>query len=101
MQALDVPGGTTIAVPIYNGAESSKGRATSYTLRGFAAFHITGWKLSGGNSMPQVNTDPAAPRCGGSCRGIQGYFTTWVSAADVGGPLGGPDLGVRVVRLID
>jgi hypothetical protein len=102
MQELDVPGGTTIAVPIFNGADTSKGSANSYTLRGFAAFHITGWKLSGGNSMPQVNTDPAAPRCEGSCRGIQGYFTnSWIDAKNVDGALGGADLGLRVVRLID
>lgn len=92
---------TVIIIPIYDGAESSTGTAKWYDLYGFAAFHITGWKFSGGSSMPTVNNDPAAPKCTGNCRGIQGYFTQWVNLTDQGGSLGGPDLGVRVVRLID
>lgn len=92
--------GRTILVPIFDGASTKNGPAASYHIYAFAAFTITGWKLSGGNRMPTVNIDPAAPNCAGNCRGIQGYFDRWVSvdAADV--ELGGPDLGAKTVRLI-
>lgn len=92
---------TTIVIPIYNGAQSATGTPKWYNLYGFAAFHITGWKFSGGSSMPTVTNDPSAPKCVGACRGIQGYFTEWVDLTNQGGPLGGPNLGVSIVRLID
>jgi Flp pilus assembly protein TadG len=93
--------GTTVLVPIFDDAVSNKGKVEKYQLYGFAAFTITGWKFSGGGS-PQVDTDPAAPKCTGSCRGIQGYFTEWVSLEDAGDVvLGGPNLGATIVRLID
>ena len=92
--------GRTVLIPIFDGAATKHGPAASYHIYAFAAFTITGWKLSGGTKMPTVNTDSAAPKCTGNCRGIQGYFSRWVSvdAADV--ELGGPDLGAKTVRLI-
>jgi len=93
--------GTTVLIPVYDGAESANGTAKWYSLAGFAAFYVTGWKFAGGSSMPTVNTDPSAPTCAGNCRGIQGYFVEWVDVDDYVGALGGPDLGVTIVRLID
>ncbi|MDJ0335379.1 pilus assembly protein TadG-related protein [Salinibacterium sp. G-O1] len=92
--------GTTVLIPIFDGANVTHGPAASYHIYAFAAFTITGWKLSGGNKMPSVNIDPKAPKCTGNCRGIQGYFSHWVSIDAVEGELGGPDLGASVVRLI-
>ena len=95
--------GQTILVPIFDraynpsGNEVTNGQAASYHLYAFAAFTITGWKFSGGPAL--TNTDPAAPRCTGNCRGIQGYFDRWVSVDAAGAAIGGPDLGVDLVRL--
>ncbi|TDW30409.1 pilus assembly protein TadG-related protein [Cryobacterium psychrophilum] len=97
--------GTTILVPIFDraynpsGTEVTQGQAASYHLYAFAAFTVTGWKLSGGHTFPQVNIDPAAPKCNGNCRGIQGYFDRWVSVEAAAAVLGGPDLGASIVRL--
>ncbi len=97
--------GETILVPIFDraynpsGNEVTQGQAASYHLYAFAAFTITGWKLSGGHTFPQVNIDSAAPRCTGNCRGIQGYFDRWVSVDAAAAVLGGPDLGASIVRL--
>ena len=98
MSALE---GTTVLIPIFDGAQSQSGPAKWYHIYGFAAFTVTGWKFSGGQSFPQVNIDPAAPKCTGNCRGIQGYFSHWASLDSAGVELGGPDLGATVVRLID
>ena len=95
--------GQTILVPIFDraynpsGNEVTNGQAASYRLYAFAAFTITGWKFSGGPAL--TNTDPAAPRCTGNCRGIQGYFDRWVSVDAASAVLGGPDLGASIVRL--
>ncbi|MCY7324994.1 MAG: hypothetical protein LH605_02550, partial [Microbacteriaceae bacterium] len=44
MAALDDdPNGTTIIVPIYDGADSATGPAKWFNLYGLAAFHIMGW----------------------------------------------------------
>ncbi len=103
--------GTTVLIPVYdcsipagkpggcsNGLNGQKGE---YRIWAFAAFHVTGWKFTG-NAANNImnNPDPLAPACTGNCRGIQGYFQEWV---EVGGDweLGGPGLGVSIVRLIN
>ena len=91
--------GTTILVPIFDSAVVRTGVDAAYHIYAFAAFTITGWKFSGGHTFPQVNIDSAAPNCTGNCRGIQGYFTHWVSIGDAATVLGGPDLGASIVRL--
>ncbi|HAM26197.1 MAG TPA: hypothetical protein DCP11_05670 [Microbacteriaceae bacterium] len=91
--------GQTVLIPIFDGASTKSGPATWYHIYAFAAFKLTGWRLSGGNKLPEVNIDPAAPPCNGNCRGIQGYFDHWVSVDAAGAELGGPDLGASIVRL--
>jgi Flp pilus assembly protein TadG len=99
--------GKTILVPIHDGFVVQHGVDKAYNLYGFAAFTITGWKLSGSSKFPEVNEDPNASKkdgteCKGSCRGIWGYFVDYVSLDAAGDyDLGGPDLGASVVRLID
>ncbi len=93
--------GTTVLIPIFDSIIDKTGGDKSYGIYGFAAFTVTGWKFSGGTKLPQVSIDSAAPKCTGTCRGIQGYFDRWVSLADADAELGGPDLGAYFVRLID
>jgi hypothetical protein len=91
---------TTILIPVYEGANGINGQNGEFKIHAFAAFYVTGWKFTGNGNSIMNNPDPAAPACNGNCRGIQGYFTEWV---EVGGDweLGGSNLGVAVVRLIN
>ncbi|MDN4610767.1 Tad domain-containing protein [Arthrobacter burdickii] len=86
-----------VLIPIYSSSVLNGSRAT-YTLRGFAALQITGYKFGGGPSVTHL--DPAAPNCTGNCRGIQGFFTRFVSLDDglVTSPTA-PNLGASVVGL--
>jgi len=71
--------GTTVLVPVFSSAVSlNNGNNTKYTIVGFLAFKVTGYKFSG--SIQDL--DPLAPSCTGNCRAIQGYFTRFVSLAE-------------------
>lgn len=100
--------GQTVLIPIYdcshtlnsnncsNGVNGQKGVFHIYS---FAAFTVTGWRLTGGNGVLN-STDPLSPACSGSCRGIQGYFQQYVDpAAAANWSIGGPSLGLNIVRL--
>lgn len=93
--------GSTVLIPIFDRVIDRTGGDKSYGILGFAAFEVTGWRFSGGNKLPQVSIDSAAPKCTGDCRGIQGRFVRWVKLADADAELGGTDLGAYFVRLID
>lgn len=82
-------------IPLFNKATGNGSNAT-YTLVGFAAFKVTGYKFSGSGAM----LDPAAPNCSGNCRGLQGYFKRFVSLEE-GMTLGGgtPNYGASIVTL--
>ncbi len=88
--------GRTIVVPIFDDALLTRPVAW-YHVYGFAAFTVTGYKFSGNGNLSRP--DPAAPRCTGNCRGIQGRFSNWTSVDSAAVELGGPDLGATVVRL--
>jgi Flp pilus assembly protein TadG len=92
--------GETVLIPVYDGANGVNGQNGKFHIYAFAAFTVTGWKFTGNGNSIMNRPDPLAPSCTGNCRGIQGYFVDWV---EVGGDweLGGVDLGVVVVRLID
>lgn len=91
---------TTILIPVYKGANDKNGQNGKFEIYAFAAFTVTGWKFTGNGNSIMNNPDSLAPKCNGSCRGIQGYFTEWV---EVGGDweLGGSNLGISVVTLIE
>lgn len=83
-------------VPLFDSATDGGGN-TVYSLIGFAAFQVTGYKFGG----PSVtHNDPAAPSCTGKCRGLQGYFVRLVtleeSTVTTGG---GPNFGATTVFL--
>jgi Flp pilus assembly protein TadG len=65
-----------ILVPIFSTATGT-GQHATYGLVGFVAFQVTGYKFGGGPELTSL--DPAAPSCTGNCRGIQGFFTRYVS----------------------
>lgn len=86
-----------ILVPIFSTATGT-GQHATYGLTGFIAFQVTGYKFGGGPSL--TNLDPAAPVCNGNCRGIQGFFTRYVSLEEGLGTSGGtPNYGATAVWL--
>ncbi|MFE6256231.1 pilus assembly protein TadG-related protein [Agromyces sp. NPDC057865] len=89
--------GQTVFLPVYDDFTGT-GNNVQFHVREFAAFKVTGFKITGGNSY----TDPGAPRCTGNCRGIQGYFMKYVSVSDAFklGSGTGAGTGAAIVRLI-
>lgn len=86
-----------ILVPIFDTATGS-GQHASYGLTGFIAFQVTGYKFGGGPSL--TNLDSAAPSCVGNCRGIQGFFTRYVTLEEGLAASGGtPNYGATAVWL--
>ncbi|MFJ6079092.1 pilus assembly protein TadG-related protein [Pseudarthrobacter sp. NPDC092419] len=86
-----------ILVPIFSTATGT-GQHATYGLTGFIAFQVTGYKFGGGPSL--TNLDPAAPSCNGNCRGIQGFFTRYVTLEEGLAASGGtPNYGATAVWL--
>lgn len=83
-------------IPLFKTA-AQNGNKTKYTLIGFAAFQVTGYKFDGGQKL-----DPAAPNCTNNCRAIQGYFSRFVSLEEGSQSTGGiPNYGASVVKLTE
>lgn len=84
-------------IPLFDSADGN-GNNTVYSLIGFAAFQVTGYKFSGS----VVHVDPEAPPCtGGNCRGLQGYFTRFVSLEEGLSLTAGPNYGGSVAVLTE
>ena len=86
---------TTILIPLYQTA-SGEGQYATYSIYGFAAFHLTDYSWPG-----SFTTSPSAA-CD-KCTGIKGYFTSLVSLDDAKkwlvSRLGGPNLNATFVSL--
>ncbi|WP_246036387.1 pilus assembly protein TadG-related protein [Sinomonas susongensis] len=103
--AAQIQAGTspTVLLPVFTSVAGEGANAT-YTLAGFAAFKVAGWKFSGVDALPDsyANQPPSVPSslsCTGSCRGIIGQFITYVSL-DTAYTLGpSTAFGATVVRL--
>jgi hypothetical protein len=82
-------------IPLYKSATGNGTNAT-YSLVGFAAFKVTGYRFSGTVAI----NDSLAPSCNGNCRGLQGYFVRFVSLEEGMTLSGGlPNYGGTVVEL--
>lgn len=90
-------GADTVFIPIYDDFRGAGGANVEFHIQQFAAFKVTGFKLSGGNAY----IDPTAPPCANPCRGLQGYFMKFVSVSDAFelGTGSGPGTGAAIVRL--
>jgi hypothetical protein len=91
--------------PVYKSVSESGSKAT-YSLSGFAAFEIHGWKLKQGGSAkyPELFRADYYPglNCDKDCIGIIGKFIRHVSLdEDFTLGTGGKDMGAYVVRLTD
>ena len=70
---------------------------TNEALSGFAAFQVLGWNFPG---MSWNNQTYPGAGCKGTCKGIIGKFTTFVSLDDAFS-LGGANLGASIITLSD
>ena len=81
---------TVIYLPVY----VSLINGTTFTLKGFAAFVVTGYHLSGLSESDWLNP---ANNCTGSNKCINGYFTQALISS--GGTVGGLNLGLSILLL--
>jgi Flp pilus assembly protein TadG len=82
-----------VFIPIYTSITGT-GTGAVYTLKGFAAFVVTGYHLPGFVASDWLNP---ANDCKGSDKCINGYFTQGLIPST--GDVGGSDLGARIVKL--
>ncbi|WP_246084639.1 TadE/TadG family type IV pilus assembly protein [Pseudarthrobacter phenanthrenivorans] len=84
-------------IPLYSAVDGS-GENAEYTLIGFGAFQVTGYKFSGGAG---VNISPTSA-CTGNCRALQGYFARFVSLEEgIISTDDGPNFGGSLVALTE
>lgn len=88
-------------IPLF-GSNMGNGENTVYSLIGFAAFQVTGYKFSGSDEY----FDTEAPKClddkgkvDSNCRFLQGYFTRYVSLEEGISLSTGSNHGGSTVRL--
>jgi hypothetical protein len=87
---------TPVAIPIFNDLSAKGGSKGTYTLKGFAAFVITGWSLTGKDQPSWLNSGLS---CKGSYDCITGYFTNAV--VDWDGSFGTtPVMGAVVIKTV-
>ena len=82
-----------VDIPVYSSVAGT-GSDAVYTLKGFAAFVITGYQLPGSAASDWL--DPAND-CTGSDECINGFFVRALIPAS--GAVGGPDLGATEIKL--
>jgi Flp pilus assembly protein TadG len=89
--AADQAGRTVVYLAVYTTC-SGNGANAVYTLKGFAAFVITGFQLPGLSAPDWLNP---ANSCDNKC--IEGYFTQGIIPST--SSLGGAYLGAAIIRL--
>jgi len=85
---LDSSLGKDVLLPVYSTVVVVNGKR-SYTIVGFAALRLTGWRFARGQSL--------LPACGSSESCIAGTFIKYVTTSETGG---GTDFGVSRVFLV-
>lgn len=86
-------GRTLLFIPVYTSVAGT-GQLGTYTLKGFAAFVVTGYHLPGFTASDWLNP---ANDCHGSAQCVNGYFTQGLIAST--GTPGGVNLGANIVTL--
>jgi hypothetical protein len=83
--------GTTVLLPVHK-EERGTGRSGQFLIEGFAGFHLTGYRFGGDNVGGRC---PGASNNGATC--IRGHFTSFSTTGPV---FGGPDMGVKIIKLV-
>lgn len=82
-------------LPIYDGTQGNGSNGT-YHLKGYAAFVVTGFSISG--NPKQASWLTGVMPCKGSNKCVSGFFVKALLPS--GGVLGGPGLGASIVKLV-
>jgi Flp pilus assembly protein TadG len=91
--AADQANKTLVFIPVYVSVIGT-GTGAYYTLKGFAAFVITGYHVPGASVSDWLNP---ANNCKGSAQCINGYFTQGLIPTN--GSIGGLNLGASIAQL--
>ena len=91
--AADQAGKSVVYLAVYTQITGT-GAGSVYTLKGFAAFVVTGYHLPGASASDWL--EPSND-CSGSDKCINGYFTQGIIPYD--SSLGGPYLGAATIRI--
>ncbi|GAA1773533.1 Tad domain-containing protein [Kocuria aegyptia] len=89
----------TALLPVYDDFDPAGGANGSYHIKGWAAFKILGWKVSG--SEQKDNDIYPDATCTGNCRGLIGEFVSFGTLADgfTGTTDPDADFGASIVTL--
>lgn len=88
--------GKVISVPVY-GEATGTGNTGTFKITGYAAFYLTGFSFTGQDrGWVAPLTDRPCEANEGLC--ISGYFTADLDEAP-GGTIGGPSMGVTIIRV--
>jgi Flp pilus assembly protein TadG len=85
--------GQTVLIPVFTDV-SGTGANASYTIAGFAAVEIQGYRLHAGNPAWASN-----PPCGNPNTCLRANFVDWVRLGDEGDYGGGPNFGTSIIAL--
>lgn len=91
--AADQANRTLIFIPVYVSVVET-GAGAYYTLKGFAAFVLTGYRVPGASASDWLNP---ANDCRGSAQCLNGYFTQGLIPST--GAIGGLNLGASIAQL--
>lgn len=89
--------GKVVYIPVYDDTNGLTGSNGQYHIRGFAAFYLTGYSINGQYKENSLISNK--PPCGGSDSCISGFFVTGQLTTSTG-TIGGPSMGVTVVKMI-
>lgn len=89
--------GKTIAVPVYD-EQQGTGNTATFHIKGYAAFYLTGYSFTGGDA------GYAAPLTSRPCQTnegmcISGYLYDGELAPAAGATIGGPSMGITIIRM--
>jgi hypothetical protein len=88
--------GTVIHLPTYEATNDLTGQNGEYRMKGFVAFYLTGYSITGQFKVPSLVTGNYP--CSGDDTCLSGFFVD--DPTPVPDPIGGPSMGVVAVNLI-
>ena len=88
--------GTVVLIPYFDDLRGT-GNNAEYRVLGFGAYYLTAYYFTGQYREKSL-IDNQYP-CNGSDRCVQGYFIGDWAVQE--GELGGPDLGVNIVKFVE